>query len=123
MSVLKSQGAGVKGIILFYSVMTVGLGLIDIVLLRKIDDNQKSDSSEKVNLKMLTKPLRMPAVWLMIGIIFATLTISTGYYYISPLCDGGVRRQRSPWSGAVLLFPVYPPLFLIWSRRPGRPHQ
>ncbi len=62
MSVLKSQGAGVKGIILFYSVMTVGLGLIDIVLLRKIDDNQKSDSSEKVNLKMLTKPLRMPAV-------------------------------------------------------------
>ena len=84
MSVLKSQGAGVKGIILFYSVMTVGLGLIDIVLLRKIDDHQKSDSSEKVNLKMLTKPLRMPAVWLMIGIIFATLTISTGYYYISP---------------------------------------
>ena len=62
MSVLKSQGAGVKGIILFYSVMMVGLGLIDIVLLRKIDDNQKSDSSEKVNLKMLTKPLRMPAV-------------------------------------------------------------
>ena len=61
MSVLKSQGAGVKGIILFYSVMTVGLGLI-VVLLRKIDDNQKSDSSEKVNLKMLTKPLRMPAV-------------------------------------------------------------
>lgn len=35
MSVLKSQGAGVKGIILFYSVMTVGLGLIDIVLFKK----------------------------------------------------------------------------------------
>ncbi len=33
---------------------------------------------------MLTKPLKMPAVWLMIGIIFATLTISTGCYYISP---------------------------------------
>lgn len=37
-----------------------------------------------MNLKMLTKPMKMPAVWLMIGIIFATLTLSTGYYYISP---------------------------------------
>ena len=74
----------VRGIILFYSVMTILLGVIDIVLLKGIDDGKKGDSNDTVNLKMLTKPLKMPAVWLMIGIIFATLTISTGYYYISP---------------------------------------
>ena len=64
--------------------MTILLGVIDIVLLKGIDDGKKGDSNDTVNLKMLTKPLKMPAVWLMIGIIFATLTISTGYYYISP---------------------------------------
>lgn len=84
MSVLKSQSFGIRGIILFYSVMTILLGVIDIFLLRGISDGGSTDSSEKVNLKMLMKPLKMPAVWLMIGIIFATLTISTGYYYISP---------------------------------------
>ncbi len=84
LTLLKNESFGVKGIILFYSAMTILLGVLDIFLLRKIDDKQKSDSSDVVNLKMLTKPLRMPAVWLMIGIIFATLTLSTGYYYISP---------------------------------------
>lgn len=84
MSLLKSESFGVKGIILFYSVMTILLGVLDIFLLRNFQESGKSDSKDVVNLKMLTKPLRMPAVWLMIGIIFATLTLSTGYYYISP---------------------------------------
>ena len=84
MTIIKSESFGVRGIILFYSVMTILLGVIDIVLLKGIDDGKKGDSNDTVNLKMLTKPLKMPAVWLMIGIIFATLTISTGYYYISP---------------------------------------
>ena len=87
MSVIKSQAFGVKGIILFYSCMTILLGVLDIFLLRKIDDKQKSDSKDVVNLRMLAKPLKMPAVWLMIGIIFATLTLSTGYYYISPYAN------------------------------------
>lgn len=84
MTILKSESFGVKGIILFYSVMTVLLGVADIFLLRNINDGQKGDSKDKVDLKMLAKPLGMPAVWLMIGIIFATLTLSTGYYYIAP---------------------------------------
>lgn len=84
MSVLKNQGFGVRTIILFYSVMTIGLGVADIFLLRRIKEEGSGDSSDSVNLKMLTTPMKMPAVWLMIGIIFATLTLSTGYYYISP---------------------------------------
>lgn len=83
MTVLKNISFGVRGIILFYSVMTILLGVIDIVLLRGIDDGKQNDSNDVANLRMLTKLLKMPAVWLMIGIIFATLTVSTGYYYIS----------------------------------------
>lgn len=84
MTVLKNESFGIRGIILFYSCMTILLGVLDIFLLKNINDGQKSDSRDVVNLKMLAKPLKMPAVWLMIGIIFATLTLSTGYYYISP---------------------------------------
>lgn len=84
LSVMKSESLGVRGIILFYSVMTICLGGLDILLLRNINEEQKGDGSDSVNLKMLTQPMKMPTVWLMIGIIFATLTLSTGYYYISP---------------------------------------
>lgn len=60
-----------------------------LLLLRSVygdirDDKQKSNSKDVVNPRIPAKPLKMPAVWLMIRIIFATLTLSTGYYYISP---------------------------------------
>ena len=84
LTVMKNESFGIRGIILFYSAMTIVLGVLDIFLLRGVREEKSGDSSDSVNLKMLTKPMKMPAVWLMIGIIFATLTLSTGYYYISP---------------------------------------
>lgn len=41
MTIIKSESFGVRGIILFYSVMTILLGVIDIVLLKGIDDGKK----------------------------------------------------------------------------------
>ena len=84
MTIMKNETFGVRGIILFYSAMTIALGVLDIFLLRGVREEKGTGGDDAVNLKMLTKPLKMPAVWLMIGIIFATLTLSTGYYYISP---------------------------------------
>ena len=82
MTIIKSESFGVRGIILFYSVMTILLGVIDIVLLKGIDDGKKGDSNDTVNLKMLTKPLKMPAVWLMIGIIFAPSAPVTTIFHL-----------------------------------------
>ena len=84
MTIMKNEAFGVRGIILFYSAMTIVLGVLDIFLLRGVKEETGTGGDDAVNLKMLTKPMKMPAVWLMIGIIFATLTLSTGYYYISP---------------------------------------
>ncbi|SHK64487.1 MFS transporter [Hespellia stercorisuis] len=77
-----SEKMGVRWIIIFYSVMTIGLGLLNIYLLRDMED--ESDKKEAFEFKTIIKPLKMPEIWLMIGIIFSTLTVSTGYYYISP---------------------------------------
>ena len=89
LTVFKNESFGIRGIILFYSVMTIGLGVADIFLMRNIKEDDHGDGSDSVNFKMLTKPMKMPTVWLMIGIIFATLTLSTGYYYISPYVTEG----------------------------------
>lgn len=77
-----SEKLGVTWIIVFYSAMTVGLGLLNIWLLRGIDD--VSGKKEGFQLREVLQPIKIPEVWLMIGIIFSTLTVSTGYYYISP---------------------------------------
>lgn len=77
-----SEKLGVKTIIIFYSAMTIGLGLLNLYLLRGIDDH--SDKKEGFKLRTILQPIKIPEIWLMIGIIFSTLTVSTGYYYISP---------------------------------------
>lgn len=77
-----SEKMGIKTIIIFYSAMTIGLGFLNLYLLRGIDD--QSDKKEGFKLKTILQPIKIPEIWLMIGIIFSTLTVSTGYYYISP---------------------------------------
>ena len=65
----------------------------------------------------------MPAVWLMIGIIFATLTISTGYYYISPYVTEvfGVSALGAVLSSS---FKQYiRPICLLRGRRAGQQNQ
>lgn len=85
LSMVGTEGMGVRGVVIFYSAISIGLGALDIVLLRNFKDQDAiSDDSGKVNFRMMIRPMKMPTIWLMIGIIFATLTVSTGYYYISP---------------------------------------
>lgn len=84
MAMAGTENMGVKGVVIFYSAISIGLGLLDIFLLRNVKDDQESDASGKVDFRMMIRPMKMPTIWLMIGIIFATLTVSTGYYYISP---------------------------------------
>ena len=78
-----SEGMGIKFIILFYSIVTVSLGIISIFLLRGLKE-AKSEGSDGFSLKMVGRLLKMPAIWLMIGIIFTTYTMNLSYYYISP---------------------------------------
>lgn len=78
----ESGRTGVTWIIVFYSSMTLGLGVLNIWLLKEIED--MSGKKEGFQIKDVFKPVRIPEIWLMIGIIFSTLTVSTGYYYISP---------------------------------------
>lgn len=77
------ESAGIRWIIVFYSGVTTVLGFIIIYLLRDLED-ESAGKKEGFQLKLIFKPAGIPEVWLMIGIIFSTLTVSQGYYYISP---------------------------------------
>ena len=74
---------GVKGILGFYSIATTVLGVLSILLLRKVKEESNGDS-DKFSFKMIGQVLKMPATWMMIVIIFCTYTINISYYYISP---------------------------------------
>lgn len=78
-----SEGLGIRWIIIFYSGVTTVLGFMVLYLLRDLKEENTGDK-EGFQLKLIAKPARIPEVWLMIGIIFTTLTVSQGYYYISP---------------------------------------
>ncbi|MEG2195738.1 MAG: MFS transporter [Terrisporobacter sp.] len=86
-STLTAKGGnvlGVKGILAFYSVGTVLLGVLSIFLLKNINENKDGDSSNSFSLKMVGQVIKMPALWMMIAIIFCTYSMNMSYYYISP---------------------------------------
>ncbi|MEO1768772.1 MULTISPECIES: MFS transporter [Enterococcus] len=78
-----SESLGIRRIILFYATVTTLLGVLTIFLLRDLPE-ENSGEKKSFQLKLIAKPAKIPEVWLMIGIIFSTLTVSQGYYYISP---------------------------------------
>ena len=78
-----SESMGIKWIITFFSGGTVLLGVVSIFLLRGLKES-KEEGSDGFSLKMIGRLLKMPSIWLMIGIIFTTYTMNLSYYYISP---------------------------------------
>ena len=79
-----SESMGIKWNIVFFSSATVLLGVLTIFLLRGLQESNGEEESSGFSLKMVGRLLRMPYVWLMIGIIFTTYTMNLSYYYISP---------------------------------------
>lgn len=75
--------AGIKWIIIFYSVCPIICGILFIFLLK---DPAKTEaaSSEKMKMSDVVKVLKMPAVWMMIIITFTTYTFNMSYFYITP---------------------------------------
>lgn len=83
MLAVSSESMGVRWIIVFYAGVTTILGFVVSWLLRDLKE-ENSGAREGFQLKLIGKAAKIPEVWLMIGIIYATLTVSQGYYYFSP---------------------------------------
>ncbi len=76
-------GAGIKWIIIFYSVCPIICGILFIFLLKNPGGTEKTETT-KMKMSDIIRVLKMPAVWMMIIITFTTYTFNMSYFYITP---------------------------------------
>ena len=76
--------AGIKWIIIFYSVCPIVCGILFIFLLKDPAKSSNKAETSKMKLSDVIRVLKMPAVWMMIIITFTTYTFNMSYFYITP---------------------------------------
>jgi nitrate/nitrite transporter NarK len=77
---IDDQVRGMKFAIIFYSVLTIAMGIITFFVVK----NDKMDESEKVSFKGIGELLRMPAVWIVGFLTFFTYMFTQLFYYFTP---------------------------------------
>lgn len=75
-----NNAAGINGVILFYSLVTIALGILTFLLLK----DEKIEASERFRLASIVEILKMPAVWIITVILCASYTMNMSFYYFTP---------------------------------------
>lgn len=72
---------GLNGVITFYSVLVILLGILVFFLLKNEKSNEKG---EKFNFKQVITVIKMPAIWILSLILCCTYTMNISFYYFTP---------------------------------------
>lgn len=72
---------GLRGVIIFYSIALIFIGISIYFFL---EDNDSSEDSSRVVIKDMFKVLKMPAVWLASILIFTGFSVFIGYGMVTP---------------------------------------
>ena len=75
------NAAGLKGGIVFYSVVVIVLGVLVLLFFK---DPQTSDQSERFNFKQVLTVIRLPQVWILCLILCCTYVMNMSYSYFNP---------------------------------------
>lgn len=73
--------AGLKGGIIFYSVVVIVLGLLVLLFFK---DPETSDRSERFNFKQVLTVIKLPQVWILCLILCCTYVMNMSYAYFNP---------------------------------------
>ncbi len=76
--------SGILPIVVLYSSLALLLGFASIFLLRNVKQDDSSESSGGIDIKMIFQVIKNPYVWLISAIIFCTYFINMTNYYIAP---------------------------------------
>lgn len=110
----RGSAAGLKGGIIFYSVVVIVLGILVLLFFK---DPETSDKSERFNFKQVLTVMKLPQVWILCLILCCTYVMNMSYAYFN-LYSGrghGGRHHCNDYGG------LHPSLCLCGRRRPGRP--
>lgn len=75
---------GIKGIIWFYSLAPLIVGIIFIFLLKEPDTVKEDGTSSNVSFKDIVSVLKMPVMWLIIIMMYTSYTFNMSSYYFTP---------------------------------------
>ena len=75
---------GIKGIIWFYSLAPLIVGIIFIFLLKEPETVKEDGTSSTVSFKDIIRVLKMPVMWLIIIMMYTSYTFNMSSYYFTP---------------------------------------
>ena len=77
----RGSAAGLKGGIIFYSVVVIVLGILVLLFFK---DPETSDKSERFNFKQVLTVMKLPQVWILCLILCCTYVMNMSYAYFNP---------------------------------------
>lgn len=75
------NAAGLKGGIVFYSVVVIVLGVLVLLFFK---DDKGGDKSERFNFKQILTVVKLPQVWILCLILCCTYVMNMSYAYFNP---------------------------------------
>ena len=79
-----NDAAGINGVVLFYSIAVICLGILTYFYIKEIENV----ASEKFEFSNITKVLKMPTVWILTIILCSSYTMNMSFYYFTPYATG-----------------------------------
>ena len=79
-----SNLAGLNGVIIFYSVVVILLGILLFIIMKDTDTDSSQHTTEKYSFKQIITVLKIPAVWILSLILCCTYTMNIAFYYFTP---------------------------------------
>ncbi|WP_137665410.1 MFS transporter [Enterococcus hulanensis] len=79
-----TEAMGLRWIIIFYSVIPILCGLAFLFLVKEPAPMKEAGAGEKLKMKDIIDVLKMPAIWLIIGMMFTSYTFNMSIYYFTP---------------------------------------
>lgn len=85
-SKVSSDLAGLNGVIIYYSAVAIGLGVLLFFLMKEKQETVETmkEEKEKVTLQQVIEVVKMPQIWLLSLIMCCTYTMNLAFYYFTP---------------------------------------
>ena len=81
---LNDQQQGMKYLIIFYSTLTVVIGIMALFVVK----DGKMESSDRISFKGVLEVIKLPAVWIIALVTFCTYVFTLSLYYFTPYSTG-----------------------------------
>lgn len=118
--------AGLNGVIVFYSGLTILLGVVVFFMLKDNNKDEKKDESSKINLSGILSVVKMPIVWILSMILCCAYTMNILFYYFTPYATAVLGMSAAAGAVVTMLAQYVRPVAAfsggIAADRIGRPN-